>query len=125
MKKIPQSLRTWFVIHFIVDIIFAIPLLIAPVWLLQLLGFTVVEPIMTRLVGAALVGIGGASLLTRNKGRESYHSLLTLKILWSLTVILILVIALFQNGPWSIAPILALFILFSAVWIYYKTKLKY
>ncbi len=58
MKEVPNSLRTWFVIHFIADMLFGIPLLFFPEFVLPLLGWGVVDPISTRVVGAALMGIG-------------------------------------------------------------------
>ena len=60
---VPRSLRFWFVVHFVVDFIFAVPLLLAPVWLMTLFGFESPDPFTGRLVGAALLGIGGESLL--------------------------------------------------------------
>jgi len=82
-KRIPQALRTWFFIHFLVDIFFAIPLLFFPAWSLRLLGFMIIEPLTTRLVGAALLAIGGISLLSYRQGKERFDVLLTLKIIWS------------------------------------------
>ena len=70
MKKIPASLRVWFLIHFIVDILFAVPLIIAPYWFLKFLGLDIVDPLTARLVGAALIGIGTTSLITHKKGKE-------------------------------------------------------
>ena len=71
---VPKSLRTWFVIHFVLDFIFAIPLILAPRAFLGLLGWTSIDPIAARLVGAALIGIGGESYLGRNAGLESLPS---------------------------------------------------
>lgn len=71
-KLVPGSLRVWFVIHFAVDMLFAIPLLFFPEFLLPLLGWKVVDPITSRLVGAALLGIGGESLLGRNASKEVF-----------------------------------------------------
>jgi len=82
-KQVPSSLRVWFVIHFIVDMLFAIPLLFFPEFLMPLLGWDVVDPVMSRLVGAALLGIGGESLLGRNASREVFSAMLNLKILWA------------------------------------------
>jgi len=56
---VPSSLRTWFVVHSIADIAFALPLFLAPHWTLTLLGWHAVDPIATRLVAAALFGIEG------------------------------------------------------------------
>ena len=54
VAMVPRSLRFWFVTHFVVDFIFAIPLLIAPVWFLTTFGFENPDPFTARLVGAAL-----------------------------------------------------------------------
>ena len=125
MPSVPYSLRVWFVIHFIVDVIFAIPLLFFPVFTLNLLGFPLVEPVTARLVGAALLGIGGASLITQCAGKESFRSLLTLKIIWSLGAITGLLLSIYERvAPGSTWLFLGLFALFSGVWIYYYKKLE-
>ena len=115
--KTPQSLRTWFFIHFIIDIIFAIPLLFFPEATLGLFGLKTLETVTPRLVGAALIGIGGASYFTKKK---DYSIMLTLKILWSLSAILGLLLALYHGAPNLIWIIVLLFAIFSGVWIYYK-----
>jgi hypothetical protein len=69
---ISKGLRTWFVIHFAIDILFAIPLLVAPVSFLTFLGWTAVDPYTARIVGAALMGIGIESYLGRNAGIEAF-----------------------------------------------------
>ena len=50
---VPDSLRFWFVVHFAVDIVFALPLLLVAEWLMPSLGWRCVDPINSRLVGAA------------------------------------------------------------------------
>lgn len=121
---LPKSLKTWFIIHFFADIIFAIPLLIAPHEFLTLLGWERVDPFTTRLVSAALFGIGGASFVTRNRGRESYITLLDLKIIWSGFAIIGMVINLLQGAPlWGWA-ILATFGAFCGIWIYYRIRIS-
>ena len=123
-REVPSNLRAWFLIHFFVDIIFAIPLLISPVWFLSLLGWEIIDPFASRLVGAALFGIGGISLLSRNKGLESYQSLLTLKIIWSVSAIIGILLSIIENVHKIRLIILIMFSIFSAVWIYYKFKLS-
>lgn len=39
MSDVPRALRGWFVVHCVVDLIFAVPLLIAPVTTLQIFGW--------------------------------------------------------------------------------------
>ena len=85
VRLVPKNLKVWFVVHCALDVIFAIPLLLVPVRFLHLLGWTDVDPIASRLVAAALFGIGLESFLGRNSGPESYHGMLRLKIIWSTT----------------------------------------
>tara|TARA_Y100000034_G_C6660411_1_gene289488 strand:- start:227 stop:598 length:372 start_codon:yes stop_codon:yes gene_type:complete len=120
MKKIPKSLRVWFIIHFVADYLFGIPLLLFPVWTLNLFGFTAVETVTARLFGAALLGIGGVSLLTHKKGKESYDTLLSLKLIWSLAAIIGLIISIIQGSPKATWLILLTFIIFNGIWLYYK-----
>lgn len=126
MKKrsVPKSLRTWFIIHFFVDIIFGIPLLFFPEWTLGLFGIIVTETIMARLVGAALIGIGGASFFSYNKDKAVYDALLSLKILWSVCAIVGLIIAISTGAPRIVWLIVLIFAIFSGVWIYYKFSSK-
>ena len=124
MTKVPKSLRTWFHIHFVADYIFAIPLMIAPVWTMQLLGFPVVDPYTTRLVAAALFGVGGVSYLLNDKGLETYRTLLTLKIVWSWAAIVGLILTLQSQPVFMAYVILGLFVVFSGIWSYYYHKIK-
>ena len=122
---VPQSLRFWFVIHFVVDFIFAIPLLVAPVWLLTLFGFETADPFTARLVGAALLGIGGESLLGWNGTVEAFRAMLNLKIIWSLAAIAAIILTLVLNGGPLIAyVILLIFAAFSGLWMYYRFLLR-
>lgn len=119
---VPKSLRAWFVIHSIIDLIFAIPLIFFPIEFFRIWGIEILQPLLSQIIGAALVGIGGASYLSRNKNLEVFNEMLNLKILWSLTVILVVLFSLFNQIKLFILIILLIFILFSSVWIYYKFK---
>ncbi len=123
-KKVPKSLRIWFLIHFIVDMLFAIPLIVIPRYFLKFLGFMSADPFTARLVGAALIGIGGVSLVAHNKGNESYSSLLSLKILWSLAAIVAILWTMIEGGPFVGWYILGVFAVFSGIWMYYKRKIR-
>ncbi len=117
--SLPRSLRTWFVIHFIVDIFFAIPLLFLPDLILPWFGWTSFDPIMPRLVGAALLGIGGESLISRNASAEVFKALLSLKIIWATAAIIALSLGIAAGGPSLAWLFLAVFVLFLMVWLYY------
>ena len=124
MSEVPRSFRIWFIVHFVVDILFAIPLLVAPEWFLGIMGFETVEVFTARLVGAALIGIGGNSLLVKNGGFETYNTMLTLKLLWSSAAIIGLVISSIETGNivgWVMAGI---FVSFFFLWGYYKLLLN-
>ena len=120
---IPTSLKMWFIIHLVIDTIFAIPLIFFPNWILNLFEIPTGESVMARIVGASLVGISSASFLTRNKTKESYDVLLTLKLIWSSTAILGLLLSLFFGAPQSVWLIIGIFTIFFFIWLSYKKTL--
>ena len=124
IKAIPNGLRTWFVIHFVADMLFGIPLLFFPHLLLPLLGWTTYDPLTSRLVGAALMGIGIESLLGRNASAETFRAMLNLKIIWASSAIFAILAALFEGSPPVSWAFLGIFIMFWGVWVYYRIKLK-
>ncbi len=124
MKQVPASLRRWFILHFFVDYLFAIPLFITPVRLLSLFNFTIIDPVTARLVAAALFAVGGISLLSSNEPSNTYKALLKLKIIWSLSAIAGLLLSLWQGAPVLLWFVILIFSLFCGVWIYYVQKLK-
>jgi hypothetical protein len=122
---ISQGLRTWFVIHFVLDVLFAVPLIFAPIAFLSFFGWTTIDPLATRLVGAALMGIGVESYLGRNAGLEAYKGMLNLKIIWSATATFgLLVTMLVNQEPWAGWLLVALFGSFCALWSYYRIRLE-
>lgn len=123
-KQVPSSLRVWFVIHFAVDMLFAIPLLFFPEVIMPLLGWKVVDPVMSRLVGAALLGIGGESLLGRNASREVFLAMLNLKILWASGAVLGITLGIAAGAPQLAWGFLAIFVAFLGVWVYYRFKIQ-
>jgi hypothetical protein len=121
---VPASLRRWFVVHFVADVAFAIPLLVAPVGLLRALGWVNVDPVAARMVGAALAAIGVESLLCRNDGVEAFRSMLRLKCIWSGVAIGGLAVSLAQGAPPMAWAVLGVFVGFAAVWNYFRVKLS-
>lgn len=123
-SQVPKSLEAWFKIHFVVDIIFAVPLIFVPVWLLGLLGLSANEAVMARLVGAALVGIGGTSLLSTKMTKDSFNTMLTLKLLWSSSAVFGFLISLFFGAPKSVWLFVLIFTVFFFIWLYYKKRIN-
>jgi hypothetical protein len=125
-QSVPKSLRKWFFVHFIIDFIFAIPLMFIPVLFLGILGWQVVDPIAARLVAAALFGIGLESLLCYNAPVDTYRGMLNLKIIWSTGAIAALIISFLQEDQGRhlvLALLLLVFILFNGLWVFWKNKL--
>ncbi len=121
-----KYLRAWFVIHFILDTTFAIPLFIAPEKFLALFGWSTIDPITSRIVAAALFGIGIESFLARNSNAEGFAGILNLKIIWSfvasLGIFLSLVQSHFANKRVGLT-FLGIFVFFHILWIYYRKKI--
>jgi len=90
---------------------------------MPLLGWTLVDPITSRLVGAALIGIGGESLLSRNASRDVFKALLGLKIIWASAAVIGLVLGIINGAPPIAWGFLGIFVGFLGVWIYYQRKL--
>ena len=123
-SMIPTGLKTWFVIHFIADMFFAIPLIFFPEVIMPWFGWGEIDPVMPRLVGAALLGIGGESLFSRNAPREAFKALLRLKIIWASSAILALSLGILRGGPPATWGFLVIFTGFLGVWVYYSIELN-
>ena len=123
-SDVPRRLRAWFVVHFILDIVTAVPLLVAPREFALLLGFPAVDPLTSRLVAAALVAIGVESLLSRNATRENFRTLLRLKVLWSAAAGVGTLVTIAGGAPRAAWAVLAIFAAFNALWLRYLLLLR-
>ncbi len=124
MKNVPTTLRTWFVIHFVVDILFGIPLIFAPEWVLSLFGISIISTLTARLVGAALIAIGGMSFSARDESEDVYRILLDFKVFWSVGAMVAILLYIFEGGNPSAWVIFAMFLIFNVVWTCYRIKLN-
>ena len=124
---VPKPLETWFIVHFIIDYLVAIPLFIAPRYFLEMLGWESVDPLTARVVAAALFAIGGISFLSRNEQVDTYKSLVVMKIVWSVVAeIGILISIIVDPSAYSFAGwiFLGIFLVFTGIWIYWWNILK-
>jgi len=124
IDPVPVGLKTWFVIHFVADVLFAIPLLFFPQGLLNLFGWTSYDPIMTRLVGAALMGIGVESLLGRNADSDTFRAMLNLKVIWASSALFAIGVGIAEGAAATAWLFLGVFAVFWAVWVYYRLILR-
>ena len=121
---VPPSLRTWFRVHCALDVACAIPLLLFPGRVLTRLGWTAVDPVASRLCGAALLGIGTASVMVHGHGLAGYRTLLGLKVVWSLAAVFALLAGIGDGAPQAAWAFLAIFIGFAGVWVSYAIRLR-
>ena len=100
------------------------PLTYCPRLDLSLFGWQTVDPFTARLVGAALIGIGGASLLERNASADTFRAMLNLKLLWASAAVIGMTITMLSGGyPLIGWGIVLIFVGFFFVWLYYRSQL--
>jgi len=82
-KQMATGLKTTFLVHFIVALIFGLTLLLLPqAW--TLVGFPVREVVLYRLVGAAMVGIAASSWLSyKATAWEKVKIVVQMEIVWT------------------------------------------
>ena len=122
-NQVPSGLRNWFVVHFVADVLFAIPLLFFPQALLNLFGWNSYDPVMARLVGAALMGIGVESLLGRNASADTFRAMLNLKVIWATSALIAIGLGIAEGAASSAWLFLGIFAIFWVVWVYYRIDL--
>jgi len=126
-NKVSQSLKTWFFIHFLLDVGFGLPLLFIPSQFLSIMGWGHVDPIFVRLFAAAILGIAVGSWLARNSGVEIYRVMLNIKLIWVGVGLLGMVISLWEAGwqvTWFAWFIVVILLVFIVVWTYFKNQIK-
>ena len=124
---VPKGLRQWFIVHFIVDMVVAIPLFVFPENVLTAFAWPQIDILAIRLVAAAFFAIGISSFLSRSGSRETFHHLLNLKIIWSAFAVTgiaftMLTEELYRNALALVSSLV--FMIFLLVWIYWKITLK-
>ncbi len=120
---VPRSLRTWFIIHFVVDLFAGLPLFIAPSTVSELFGVLSGEPFIARMLAAAFLAIGTTSLICRNAPLDAYKALLKLKIIWSSLALAGLMISLVSSPSPTIYLPIIIFVPFWVAWIYFYKKI--
>ncbi|TMF68240.1 MAG: hypothetical protein E6I17_08250 [Chloroflexi bacterium] len=109
--------------YFAVDWAVGVPLLVAPEILLRFFGWHEIDPIATRLFAAALLAIGGQSLLGRNGSVNEFRAMLNLKLIWAAAAVIALGIGVLSGGPALTWLGLAVFVGFFRVWLYWRIRI--
>jgi hypothetical protein len=121
---VPPSLRSWFIVDAVVDFLAAAPLLVAPELMLRRLGWTCVDPISARLVGAAMLANAVATFASRAAGVETYRALLRGKLIWCVAGAASMLIAVGSGAPSAAWLFLSMFVAFAGVWLHHAVRFR-
>ena len=114
--KISQGLKTTFLVHFIVALLFGLGFLFMPVLVGSWYGLNVQEPDTYRLLGAAMLGFAVSSWFAyRATDWESVRIVVVMELVWTVLGTLVMLYALLLAGfpalGWLNAVILGAFAL--------------
>jgi hypothetical protein len=114
-----KALRITFLVHAVVGAIFGVPMLLAPGRLLTWLGWAPIDPIISRLLGAALLALAWSSFRGwRAEDRARVALLLEMEavftVLGCIGLLRHLLFASYPAVPWIVFVIMAAF---AAAWI--------
>ena len=114
--KISQGLKTTFLVHFIVALLFGLSFLFMPVLVGSWYGLNVQEPDTYRLLGTAMLGFAVSSWFAyRATDWESVRILVVMELVWTVLGTLVMLYALLLAGfpalGWLNAVILGAFAL--------------
>jgi len=116
-----KSLRYTFLVHMIVAVIYGLPMLIVPGGFLQIFDWAPIDPLMTRVTGAALLGFAWSSYRGwRAAGWDQVWRIVEAEAVFTTLAAIGLgrhIIA--ASWPWYVWMIFITFIVFAAAWIFH------
>ena len=119
-----KSLRYTFLIHVVVSLIFGAALLLAPGRTLGLFGWAPIDPLISRLLGAALLALAWSSY--RGWGASSYEQvsvLVEMEVIFTVFGSLGLLRHLIKAWyPWYVWFVFAVLVVFAIAWTYHLWK---
>jgi hypothetical protein len=120
----PKSLRYTFLIHTVVSFVFGAAMLLAPGRFLGIFGWAPIDPLITRLLGAALLAFGWSSLrgwqsADRSQVQDLVEMEFVFTILGCVGLLRHLLIAWYPYYVWLIFGIL---FIFAIAWLYALIK---
>jgi hypothetical protein len=124
MNKISSGLRTLFLVHFIVALIFGLADLLIPATFMGWFGMTVPDVNPYRLVGAAVLAFGASSWLGyKAAGWDDVRIIVQTEIVWTVLASVVLLYGVLFAGLaaafWINAIIM---IVFAIAFIYFYSK---
>jgi hypothetical protein len=121
-----KSLKYTFLIHVFVSLVFGTALLLAPGRFLGLFGWTPVDPLISRLMGATLLALAWSSY--RGWGASSYEqvsALVEMEVIFTMFGSLGLLRQLLKAWyPWYVWFVFTVLLVFAIDWAYYLWKVE-
>jgi hypothetical protein len=116
----PKSLRYNFGVHALVALLLGAPLLLAPGRFLGLFGWAPVDPLISRVLGAALIALAWTSYRGYRAGSRGAVALLieAEAVFCVLASVGILRQILGYNWPWYVWTMLVVFVAFAIAWVW-------
>jgi len=116
-----KGLKTAFLVHAVVALVAGAPLLIVPGGMLTRLGWAPIDPLVSRVLGAALLALAWSSFRGRRATEQAQVSILVeMEAVFTVLACVGLLRHLLVGG-WPVVPWLALavFAAFALAWIYW------
>jgi hypothetical protein len=123
-KPLSSGLRLTFLIHAVVSLVFGVSLFILPRLVTMLVRWPQADPLITRLLGAALLALAVSSWMGyRATRREEVTNAVTLEMVFTVaSCIALLRHLLFLPTPAFAWVILVIMALFALAWIFFYFK---
>jgi hypothetical protein len=119
-----KALKTTFMIHSVVALVAGVLLLLIPGRTLLALGWAPIDPLLTRLLGAALLGLAWSSFRgARSTERGQVEILLEMEAAFTvLGCVGLLRHLLFANWPPMVWALFIVLLAFAAAWVYFLVR---